>query len=382
MSILPPAVATSPTTDAYALLREETAGLLARASILRDSGQGRVVTYSRKVFIPLTNLCRDRCGYCTFAREEDDPTARIMTIEEVLAVARAGEAAGCKEALFSLGDQPERRYRSVRRRLKDLGHDSTLSYLAEMCRLVLDETSLLPHVNPGIMSGAALDDLKQVSVSAGIMLESTSYRLLRSGMAHHRCPDKVPELRLRTIAEAGKRRIAFTTGMLIGIGETPEERIDTLLAIREQQRRHGHIQEVIIQNFRRKPDIRMRDWPEPSSEDMVRTIAMARVLLGPGANIQAPPNLAGGDYRHYLQAGINDWGGVSPVTLDHINPERPWPEIVALKQATAEEGFELRERLAIYPEYVRRHEFLAPRLRTRVESLVDADGLVKKELTW
>ena len=382
MSILPPVAVTSPAADVYALLQEPTADLVARASVLRDGGKGRIVTYSRKVFIPLTNMCRDRCGYCTFAREEDDPTARIMTPEEVLTVVRAGAAAGCKEALFSLGDQPERRYRSVRRRLKDLGHDSTLSYLAEMCRLVLDETALLPHVNPGIMSGAALDDLKQVSVSAGIMLESTSYRLLRPGMAHHRCPDKVPELRLRTIAEAGKRRIAFTTGMLIGIGETPEERIDTLLAIGEQHRRHGHIQEVIIQNFRRKPDILMRNCPELSSEDMVRTIAMARLLLSAEANIQAPPNLANNNYRHYLHAGINDWGGVSPVTLDHINPERPWPEIVALKRATAEEGFELRERLAIYPEYVRRQDYLAPPLRTRVESLVDADGLVKKELTW
>ena len=380
MSLAPPGEPASHAA-AYALLQESTGDLLARAAALRDAGRARIVTYSRKVFIPLINLCRDRCGYCTFAREEDDPTARIMTPEEVLAVATAGEAAGCKEALFSLGDQPERRYASVRRRLQELGHDSTLSYLAEMCRLVLDETALLPHVNPGVMSGVALDDLKEVSVSAGIMLESTSNRLLRPGMAHHRCPDKVPELRLRTIAAAGQRHIAFTTGLLIGIGETPKERIDTLLAIGEQHQRYGHIQEVIVQNFRAKPDILMRDWPEPSSEDMVRTIAMARLLLGPHANIQAPPNLAG-DYRQYVRAGINDWGGVSPVTLDHINPERRWPEIVALKQATADEGFELRERLAIYPEYIKKPDYLAPRLRARVEPLVDADGLVKKELTW
>jgi 7,8-didemethyl-8-hydroxy-5-deazariboflavin synthase CofG subunit len=369
-------------TDAYALLQELTADLVARARVLRDSGKGRVVTYSRKVFIPLINLCRDRCGYCTFAREEADPTARIMTPDEVLAVAKSGSAAGCKEALFSLGDQPERRYSTVRRRLKELGHDSTLSYLAAMCRLVLDETPLLPHINPGVMSAAALNDLKQVSVSAGIMLESTSQRLLRPGRAHHRCPDKVPNLRLSTITAAGKQRIAFTTGILIGIGETHEERVHTLLSIREQQQRYGHIQEVIVQNFRAKTDTLMRDWPEPSSDDMGRTIAMARLLLGPDANIQAPPNLAGHNYRQYLRAGINDWGGVSPVTLDHINPERPWPEIVALKQATSEEGFELRERLAIYPEYINKPGYLPPRLLARVKSLVDDEGLVKKELTW
>jgi len=382
MSAAPATSAAVQAAEAYRLLDEPTADLMARAGALRDQGKGNTVTYSRKVFIPLINLCRDRCGYCTFAREEDDPAAHVMPPEEVLAVARAGAAAGCKEALFSLGDQPERRYPSVRGRLRELGHESTLSYLAEMCRLVIAETGLLPHVNPGVMCGRDLDRFKDVSVSTGIMLETTSKRLLRAGTAHHRCPDKVPEVRLRTIAAAGERHVAFTTGILMGIGESPAERVDALVAIAEQQRRYGHIQEVIIQNFRRKPDILMRDWPEPSSEDMVRTITMARLLLGSQANIQAPPNLAEGDYRRYLRAGINDWGGVSPVTLDHINPERPWPEIVALKQATAAEGFDLRERLAIYPEYIHRDGYLAPGLRARVESLIDDHGLVKKELTW
>ncbi len=374
-----PAVRTA--ESAYALLDQPTARLVEAAGAMRDAGKGRVVTYSRKVFIPLINLCRDRCAYCTFAREPDDPSARIMAPEEVLAVARAGAAAGCKEALFSLGDQPEARYPAVRERLAALGHATTLSYLEAMCRLVLAETGLLPHVNPGVMAGSALDRFKTAAVSAGIMLESTSLRLLRPGGAHHRCPDKAPRARLRTIAAAGERRIAFTTGLLIGIGETGRERIDTLLAIADVQDRYGHVQEVIVQNFRRKPDILMRDWPEPSAEEMVRTIATARLILGAKANIQAPPNLAQGDAGDYLRAGINDWGGVSPVTLDHINPERPWPQIAALAAATAAAGFELRERLAIYPEYVWRDDYLADSLRPLVRRQVDERGLVRPELT-
>lgn len=369
--------------DCLDLLDLPTDELVMRAGALRDHGKGRVVTYSRKVFIPLVNLCRDRCGYCTFARTDHDPAAHVMTPEEVLAVARDGQRAGCKEALFSLGDQPERRFPLVTRRLRDLGYDSTLAYLEAMCRLVLDETGLLPHPNPGIMPPKALDGFKHVSVSAGIMLESSSRRLLRPGMAHHRCPDKVPELRLQTIAAAGERRIAFTTGLLVGIGETWEERLETILAIRDVSARFGHVQEVIVQNFRRKPDILMRDWPEPSAEDMLRVIALARLIFGPEANVQAPPNLASDGYTAaYLVAGLNDWGGISPVTLDHINPERPWPEIAALRGVVEAEGFELRERLAIYPEYVRRPGFLTPELRARVESLVDERGLVRKELSW
>jgi 7,8-didemethyl-8-hydroxy-5-deazariboflavin synthase CofG subunit len=369
--------------DAVALLTAEGAeleALLAAAAALRDAGKGRVVTYSRKVFIPLTNLCRDSCGYCTFVRRPGEPGARTLEPEEVLAIARAGAAAGCKEALFSLGDKPERRYPTYRAWLAARGYRSTIEYLAAMCRLVLEETGLLPHANPGALTADEIALLRDVNVSMGMMLESTSERLLARGQAHWASPDKVPAVRLATLRAAGEQRVAFTTGILIGIGETPAERVDALLAIRDLHARYGHIQEVIIQNFRAKPDIRMRDWPEPGVLDMVRTIAVARLLLGPTMNIQAPPNLMPDAYPRYLAAGLNDWGGISPVTLDYINPEAPWPTLAALAQATAAAGFTLRERLAIYPEYVReRPEFIPAPLRARVARWTDADGLVPEE---
>ena len=374
-------LAHAPTRDeAIALLASRGAAqeaLLAAAAALRDAGKGRVVTYSRKVFIPLTNLCRDSCGYCTFVRRPGDPRARTLTPEEVLAIARAGAAAGCKEALFSLGDKPERRHPEHRTWLAERGYASTLDYLAAMCRLVLDETGLLPHANPGVLASEDVARLRDVNVSMGIMLESTSERLLGRGQAHWASPDKAPAVRLATLRAAGEQRVAFTTGLLIGIGETLAERVDTLLAIRDLHERYGHIQEVIVQNFRAKPDIAMRAWPEPDEWDMARTIAVARLLLGPAMNIQAPPNLTPGAYPLYLAAGANDWGGVSPVTPDHINPEAPWPALVALEQATAAAGYTLRERLALYPEYVRdRPEFIPEPLRARVASLTDARGLV------
>lgn len=351
--------------------------LLQAASDLRDRGKGPVVTYSRKVFIPLTNLCRDSCGYCTFVRRPGDPLARTLEPEDVLAIARAGAAAGCKEALFSLGDKPERRHPEHRAWLAAHGHASTIEYLAAMCRLVLDETGLLPHANPGALTADELALLRPVNVSMGIMLESTSERLLARGQAHWASPDKVPARRLATMRAAGAQHIAWTTGILIGIGETLAERVDALLAIRDLHAAHGHIQEVIIQNFRAKPDIAMRDWPEPSEMAMLRTLAVARLLLGPEMNLQAPPNLTPERYVRYLRAGINDWGGVSPVTPDHINPERPWPAIEALARASDAEGFTLRERLAIYPEYARaRPEFVPEPLRARVTAWTDADGLV------
>ncbi|MBX5490018.1 MAG: 7,8-didemethyl-8-hydroxy-5-deazariboflavin synthase CofG [Chloroflexi bacterium] len=356
---------------------DELAWLLATAAALRDAGKGRVVTYSRKVFIPLTNLCRDSCGYCTFVRRPGDPLARTLEPEEVLAIARAGAAAGCKEALFSLGDKPERRHPEHRAWLAARGYRTTLEYLAAMCRLVLDETGLLPHANPGVLSPEDIALLRPVNISMGIMLESISERLLARGQAHWASPDKVPAVRLATIRAAGEQRVAFTTGILIGIGETAAERVDALLAIRDLHAAYGHIQEVIVQNFRAKPDIRMRDWPEPSELDMLRTIAVARLLLGPAMNLQAPPNLALDSYARYLRAGINDWGGVSPVTPDHINPERPWPAIERLARASAAEGFTLRERLALYPEYVRaRPEFVPEPLRARVRAWTGPDGLV------
>ena len=358
----------------------DLAALMAAASRLRDRRSRRVVTYSRKVFIPLTNLCRDQCGYCTFVRRPGDPKAHTMTPDEVLAVAETGRRAGCKEALFSLGDKPELRYRSYRTWLTDRGYRSTLAYLREMCQLVFERTGLLPHANPGVLTPDDVTMLRPVNVSLGLMLESISPRLLEKGGAHRGCPDKVPNLRLATIAAAGEQGVPFTTGILIGIGETREERVDALFAIKELHDRYGHIQEVIVQNFRAKPDIRMRDWPEPGPLEMVRTIALARLILGREVAVQAPPNLTPEAYQFYLLAGIDDWGGVSPVTRDHINPERAWPKLDELRRVTAEAGYELRERLAIYPEYVRRAErFLADPLRGRVAAWTEESGLVRRE---
>src|SRR5580698_4788618 len=278
--------------------------LLAAARAAKERFKPGVVTYSRKVFIPLTNLCRDYCGYCTFRRDPGDPGAHTMTPDEVLAVAREGEKLGCTEALFSLGDKPELLFPEMRETLRRLGYKSTLHYLEAMCKLVLQETNLLPHPNPGLLSVEWISRLAEVSPSMGLMLETTNASLLAAGAAHDNAPDKLPAKRLRTIEEAGKRQVPFTTGLLIGIGESLEDRVDTLLAIREQQERYGHIQEVIVQNFRVKPTIPMRDWPEPSREDMMRTIAVARLMM-PEMNIQAPPNLSDDYYGDLLDAGIN-----------------------------------------------------------------------------
>jgi len=301
-----------------------------------------------------------------------------MGEDEVLAVAKAGRLLGCKEALFSLGDKPELKYLSYRRWLQDKGFGSTLAYLRHMCALVFERTGLLPHANPGVMTEEDIAALRPYNASMGLMLENISYRLLRPGMPHHRCPDKVPRLRLATIEAAGRQQVAFTTGILIGIGETAQERVDSLLAIGEVHRRYGHIQEVIVQNFRAKPDIPMWNHPEPSLEEMLKTLAVARLLLQ-DMNIQAPPNLAPRDYRLYLHAGINDWGGISPLTQDFINPEAPWPQLRELREVCAQEGFQLRERLAIYPEYIRKPEFVSQNLWPRIKELVDESGLVKPE---
>jgi FO synthase len=353
--------------------------LLAHASEVRDRGRGRVVTFSKKVFVPLTTLCRDDCGYCTFKRDPGQAGAHTMTPDEVVALVQAGARLGAKEALFSLGDKPEARFAEQRDFLRRHGHRTTLGYLRDICALTLRESSLLPHANPGLMSERDLAALREVSVSMGIMLESVSTRLLARGMAHANAPDKVPSRRLKTIALAGKLSIPFTTGILIGIGETREERVDALVAIRDLHERYGHVQEVIIQNFRAKPRIPMRDAPEPSFADLARTLAVARLLLGPEMNLQAPPNLSARAYPKLLAAGLNDWGGISPLTLDHINPEAPWPQIAKLRHATEAAGFTLRERLAIYPEFASRAEFLDESLRERVLALVDGRGLVREE---
>ena len=296
-----------------------------------------------------------------------------MTPDEVMAVARAGARAGCKEALFSLGDRPEALFPEMRDTLRGFGHRTTLSYLAEMSERVFDETGLLPHANPGLMARSDLERLKRSSPSVGLMLESVSDRLTADGMPHDNAPDKRPSLRLKTIEEAGRLRIPFTTGILIGIGETLGERVDSLFAIREINDRYGHIQEVIIQNFRAKPDIPMRLHPEPSRADLARTIAVARLVLG-DMNVQAPPNLSDDDYTFLLEAGINDWGGISPVTRDWINPEKPWPHIETLRERTAAAGYELKERLSIYPEFVMRDEFLDAGTRGRVRAMADDEG--------
>jgi len=351
--------------------------LLAAATELRAQGKGTVITFSKKVFIPLTTLCRDYCSYCTFRKDPGQPGAHFMTPEEVLALAERGRAAGCKEALFSLGDQPEKIFPEAREFLRAHGYSRTLDYLAAICELVLERTGLLPHANPGVMDHAALENLKNSNASVGLMLENVSPRLMRDGLPHAKAPDKFPSLRLRTIEEAGKLSMAFTTGILIGIRETMEERIDSLFAIRALHEKYGHIQEVIIQNFRAKPEIPMAAHPEPSLEDMLRTIAVARLILGMHMNIQAPPNLSYDDFPRLLEAGINDWGGISPVTRDFINPEAAWPQIAHLRAETESRGFSLRERLALYPEFVHRDEFLSPRVHGRVVEVAGPDGFAR-----
>lgn len=353
--------------------------LMAEACQIRDRHWGRVVTYSRKVFVPLTNMCRDTCSYCTFVKHPDSPEANIMTPEQVLRVAKGGEAKGCKELLFSLGEKPELRYDKAKAALAALGYERMTDYLRDMCALVLQETSLLPHVNAGTLADDEIDILRPVAASMGMMLETISKRLHQKGEAHYACPDKVPLQRLRTLERTGQRRVPFTTGLLIGIGETWQERIESLLAINEAHQRHGHIQEVIVQNFQRKPDIAMANHPEPELEDMLRTIAVARIILDPDISLQAPPNLSK-RHIHYLNAGINDWGGISPVTIDFINPQHEWPEIRKLSESCTRAGYQLQERLTIYPKFhVGTDPFLDEGLRARVAEMSRTDGLARSQ---
>jgi 7,8-didemethyl-8-hydroxy-5-deazariboflavin synthase CofG subunit len=345
----------------------DLAHLLAAARDAKERFKPGIISYSPKVFIPLTNLCRDYCGYCTFRRDPGDAGAHTMTRDEVLAVAHSGQELGCSEALFSLGDKPELVFPEMRETLRRLGYKSTLHYLEAMCEVVLRETSLLPHANPGLLSAEWVARLAAVSPSMGLMLETTSADLLGPGRAHDNAPDKVPAKRLRTIEEAGKQGVPFTTGLLIGIGESPQDRVDTLLAIRDLHERYGHIQEVIVQNFRVKPTIPMAHWPEPSHGEMLRTVAVARLLL-PNVNIQAPPNLSAPYYDDLMDAGINDWGGISPLTPDYINPEKPWPHLQQLRLRTEAKGFTLQQRLPVYPEFIpalmKKPGLLSERLRS------------------
>ena len=351
--------------------------LLAAALAAKQRFKPGVITYSRKVFIPLTNLCRDYCGYCIFRHDPGDVGAHTMTPDEVLKVAHAGEKMGCTEALFSLGDKPELAFPEMRENLRRLGYNSTLHYLEAMCDLVLRETTMLPHPNPGLLSAEWIARLAAVSPSMGLMLETTSSSLLAPGAAHDNAPDKVPAKRLRTIEEAGKQNVPFTTGLLLGIGETPEDRVDTLLAIREMHGRYGHIQEVIIQNFRVKPDIPMRDWPEPTRGEMLRAVAVARLLM-PDVNIQAPPNLSAPYYDELLDAGINDWGGISPLTPDFINPEKPWPQVEQLRLRTEAKGHRLRHRLPVYPEFLPAVTARPGLLSEKLKAAADCEGYPRR----
>ncbi len=352
--------------------------LMSAAAAVAERGFGRRIGYSRKVFIPLTHLCRDVCHYCTFAAPPRPGARAFMPLDEVLAIARAGAAAGCREALFTLGDKPELRYAAARNELRAMGFATTLEYLEHCARAVFEQTGLLPHLNPGVLEPADLARLRRVSVSMGLMLETTAARLAEHGGPHHRSPDKLPALRLATLRAAGELQVPFTTGILIGIGETRLERIEALLAIRELHARHGHIQEVIIQNFRAKPGTRMAQHPEPTLEDLQWTIAVARLILGASMSIQVPPNLSAGLLPALVAAGLNDWGGVSPVTPDHVNPEAPWPQLAALERDTLAAGRQLVERLAIVPSMALDPDrWLDPALRPAVLRQVDALGYVR-----
>ena len=363
------------------LLQTPLDELMAEARRLRaQRARPTHVTYSPKVFIPLTTLCRDVCGYCTFARPPRRGERAYMTDAEVLAIAHAGAAAGCTEALFTLGDQPERRYQVARAELAAHGCATTLEYLAHCARLVLEETGLLPHLNPGVMTREEIAALRPVSASMGIMLETVADRLSARGMPHWASPDKVPARRLETIRFAGELRVPFTSGILIGIGETRAERIESLLALRALGEEHGHIGEVIVQNFRAKPGTRMAEHPDASLDDHLWSIAVARVLLGPGWHVQAPPNLAYDDFPVLLEAGIDDWGGVSPVTIDHVNPEAPWPDLERLRAGTEAKGFTLVARLPVYPEHVTELDtWIDPAVQLHVRRAADALGYARED---
>lgn len=370
-----------PDDAALALARssfQDLGALCHIASTIRDRGKGRIVSFSPKVFIPLTQLCRDFCGYCTFRKSPSQSNRLYVTPEEALEIAQAGERMGCTEALFTLGERPEERYIQARQWLQNNGYDSTLEYLRHVSNTILNETSLLPHGNPGTMSRENLKSLKEVNVSVGVMLEILSQRLCELGGPHALAPSKWPGIRLRTMNLAGELKFPFTTGILIGIGETRTERIESLLAIRRSHKMYGHIQEVIIQNFRAKIGTAMANHKDATVNDLLWTVAVARLILGPSANIQIPPNLNTTDYPIFLLAGINDWGGISPITIDHVNPEAPWPNLYELLQNTRDLGFDLRPRLPIYPEYfMNTSEYLPKHLMNRVCSLVDRNGYVK-----
>lgn len=365
-------------TEAASLVditRDGLPALCAAAAELRDYGKGRTVTFSPKVFIPLTMLCRDFCGYCTFRRDPKSAGDLYMSPEQVLKVAKDGQALGCTEALFTLGERPEQRYPEAKEWLVKRGYQTTLEYLAAMCRMVTEETSLMPHANPGTMSRREMAALRPYNPSMGLMLESTSPRLYEEGGPHEFAPSKRPRVRLRTLEIGGELGVPFTTGILVGIGENRRERIDALLEIRKLHDAHGHIQEVIIQNFRAKPNTPMGGELDADGEELIWTVAVARLILGPGMNLQVPPNLNAADYQIYLDAGINDWGGVSPLTIDFVNPEAPWPGLAELRDRTQAMGFALRPRLPVYPEYFgMAGGYLSQQMQAKISGMTDDQG--------
>jgi FO synthase len=361
---------------------KDTAQLMSYAGQIRDRGYRNVVTYSRKVFVPLTHLCRDVCHYCTFAQTPKKVSSPFMSEDEVLDLVRQGAAQGCKEALLTLGEKPELRYSTARKALDEMGFSSTLEYVAHIARRIIEETGILPHINAGCMNADELAMLRPVSASMGIMLESASSRLCQPGMPHYGSPDKIPAVRLETLAQAGIASVPFTTGILIGIGETRVERVEALLAIREQHQRYDHIQEIIVQNFRAKADTKMSEAPEPDLNELLWTISIARIIFGPDMSVQAPPNLSPGVLPKLVAAGINDWGGVSPVTPDFVNPEAPWPHVKKLSRETALAGKYLQERLTLYPDYaIDGQRWLAPELQATVLKMIDAEGF-PREGAW
>lgn len=354
--------------------------LMAEAAELRDARWGRVTTYSRKVFVPLTNLCRSACAYCVFAKQPGEPGAGYLLPHQVMDIVLRGEDLGCKEALFSLGERPELRHAEARHALSSLGYASTIDYVVAMCGQVLNDSSLVPHVNAGTLRPDEMLKVRSVAGSIGLMLENSSRRLTKKGMPHHGCPDKAPLLRLRTLELGGKLSVPTTSGVLIGIGETWAERIDSLLTLAEIQETYGTLQEVIVQNFRAKAGTPMSDAPEPDLDDMLRTLAVARLILPPDVSLQAPPNL-GDAFERYIDAGINDWGGISPLTADHINPERAWPAVDELERRCHEKGMGLTERLTAYPSYIRDGErFLAPAPRSALFRLAEENGWPRRQV--
>ncbi len=354
----------------YARGERDSGPLFAEARRLRDE-RGRTITYSRKVFIPITTLCRDKCTYCTFAKPPG-AGGEFLTPDDVRAIATAGEEHRCTEALLTLGDKPEDRWPQASEFLRSRGAASTIDYVVAMSELLATETSLFPHANPGIMNEDAVRALRPSNVSMGLMLENISPRLMEPGMPHFECPDKDPVLRVATIETAGRLRVPFTSGVLVGIGETADELVDSLFALAALQARWGHLQEIIVQNFRAKADTRMRRSPEPTVDYFARIVALTRWIMGPQMNVQVPPNLTD-DFAVYLDAGINDWGGVSPLTIDWVNPEAPWPHLDKLRAVTAAAGFELRPRLPVYPEFIT-EEWIDPGLMAKVQDSIDSDG--------